>query len=356
MPRCRALLLAGLLALAVLPAAALAAPATPPTGPGSPAPLTAPTTTQAATTSNVTNVTNNNVILPAMPSVEDFAGGIFTQVLTLLLAGLADALQALLGQALGGDGPGGGGFVTSTPPAVTYAAPAVQSLWNTVRLAADASLGLIVAYAGALIALGKARRSPYDEALALVPRVGLALALANASLWLGQQAIALNNALCAAVGAGLPSFAPAAMASPTLADTLARLGYLVAGLLLVLQMLMRLGLVDVLLVLAPAGIVLYLLPGTRGWGEKWSALFVAAVFTQAIQVVALRLGTALLAGSPDGLLGFVTGIAVLVLVLRIPAMVGGYAQHHLAAAILVAGAVRGGAGKLADAAGKALGR
>jgi hypothetical protein len=56
---------------------------------------------------SVTNVTNNNVTLPPMPSVQEFAGGIFTQVLTTLLGALADALQALIGQAVGGGGTAG---------------------------------------------------------------------------------------------------------------------------------------------------------------------------------------------------------------------------------------------------------
>jgi len=351
-----------------VPAPAQAAPAAPASGYPVTAPVTAPgsgTSTlpsqpQASTTpgaTNVTNVTNNNVTLPALPSIQDLAGGIFQQILILLLTGLADALQAVIGQALGAGGPGGGGFITSTPPGITYGAGAVQDLWGKVRLAADASLALIVAYSGVLIALGKVQRSPYDEALALLPRIGIGLALVNASLWVGQEAIDLNNGLCGAIGASLPAWSQAAAVSPTLADVLARLAYLITGLLLILQMLMRRGLVDVLRVLAPAGIVLYLLPGTRQWGEKWSTLLVAAVFTQFVQVIALKLGETLIGGSGGtGLLGFFTGIAVLILVLKIPAMLGGYAGNHLTTAIVAAGAIRGGAGKAVQAGGKLLGR
>jgi len=314
------------------PAVPATAPApTPEGGPSSPAPA------------NVTNVTNNNVVFPPLPTTAA-TQGLFQEALTLLLTGLANALQALIGQAIGSGGPGGGGFITSTPAGSTYASPAVADLWGKVQFAADASLALIVAYTGALIALGKVQRSPYDEALALLPRIGIGLALANGSLWLGQEAILLNNALCAAVGAALPAFGQVAGQSPTLADVLGRLAYLITGLLLILQMLMRLALVDVALVLAPAGIVLYLLPGTRSWGEKWSGIFVAAVFTQFVQVLALKLGETLIGGSGGtGLLDFFTGIAVLVLVLKIPALLSGDAGRHLTAAMVTAGAVRGGA-------------
>ena len=363
--RARAALPALLLVVALLsPAVALAAPTgqavSPPTAPGLVTPDTKPAVPASgqpqAQPPAVTNVTNNNVTLPPLPT-ERQADGIFTVILTTLLSGLADALQALIGQMIGSGGPAGGGFITSTPPGSTYASPAVADLWGKVRLAADASLALIVAYSGVLIALGKVQRSPYDEALALLPRIGIGLALVNGSLWLGQEAILLNNALCASIGAALPGFGQVAGTSPTLAGVLGRLAYLLTGLLLILQMLMRLALVDVLLVLAPAGIVLYLLPGTRPWGEKWSGLFIAAVFTQFVQVLALKLGEALIGGGGgSGLLDFFTGIAVLVLVLKIPGLMGAYAQHHLTTAILAAGAIRGTAGRAVQVAGKLAGR
>ncbi|HEY8746273.1 MAG TPA: hypothetical protein VIU62_24545, partial [Chloroflexota bacterium] len=195
---------------------------TPDTKPAVPA--TAPASASPAP-ANVTNVTNNNVVFPPLPTTAA-TQGIFQEVLTLLLTGLAAALQALIAALIGPGGPGGGGFITSTPAASTYASPAVADLWGKVRFAADASLALIVAYSGALIALGKVQRSPYDEALALLPRIGIGLALVNGSLWIGQEAIDLNNALCASIGAALPGFGQVAGQSPTLADVLGHLAYL----------------------------------------------------------------------------------------------------------------------------------
>src|SRR5207253_5868525 len=65
----------------------------------------------------------------------------------------------------------------------------------------------------------------------------------------------------------------------------------------------------------------------QGWGRLWGRLFVGTVFAQAVQVLTLRLGFNLAAGSPPvtaaGLLEPLLGIAVLALALRIPGLMGG---------------------------------
>ena len=55
-------------------------------------------------------------------------------------------------------------------------------------------------------------------------------------------------------------------------------------------MLMRLALIDVLLVAAPLGLLCWVLPQTQGWARLWSSTFFTAVFTQFVQVLALKLG------------------------------------------------------------------
>ena len=101
--------------------------------------------------------------------------------------------------------------------------------------------------------------------------------------------------------------------------------YLVMALLLMLQMLMRLGLVDLLIVVAPLAMACWVLPQTQAWARLWSSLFTGTVFVQGLQVLGLRLGTALgseLSGTAAGAhaetLQAFLGIAVLALVLRLP--------------------------------------
>jgi hypothetical protein len=117
-------------------------------------------------------------------------------------------------------------------------------------------------------------------------------------------------------------------------------------------MLMRLALLDVLIVLAPLGLLCYAWPRLQGWAQLWSRLFGATLLTQFIQIAALRLGedlvtngaTVLAAGhtvSSDvqALLQFLVGIAVFVVVLRIPRLLnnhGGQAVTPLALALWAA--------------------
>ncbi len=93
-------------------------------------------------------------------------------------------------------------------------------------------------------------------------------------------------------------------------------------------MLMRLALIDVLIVVAPLALLCWTLPQTQGWARRWSAAFSGAVFTQFLQIVALKLGAELFtdltpAGGVDAaLLPSLLGIAVLILTIRLPALLG----------------------------------
>src|SRR5207237_10470457 len=117
-------------------------------------------------------------------------------------------------------------------------------------------------------------------------------------------------------------------ATQLLVDVLAILIYLVTSLLLLLQMLMRLALVDVLLVAAPLGLLCWVLPQTQGWARLWSSTFFTAVFTQFVQVLALKLGASLLVelaplGADSALVSLFLGVASLILTLKIPGLLRG---------------------------------
>ena len=56
------------------------------------------------------------------------------------------------------------------------------------------------------------------------------------------------------------------------------------------QMILRLALIDILLALAPIALGLWILPHTAGWGRHWLRLFMTTVFQQAVQLIALALG------------------------------------------------------------------
>jgi hypothetical protein len=115
--------------------------------------------------------------------------------------------------------------------------------------------------------------------------------------------------------------------------------YLVMGMLLTGQMLMRLALVDALLVLAPLALLCWVLPQTYSWARLWFSTFFGTVFVQSVQVLVLRLGSDLIQRLPGVLLSagsepaeagrvwlttLLLGMAVLQLARKIPRFMPGY--------------------------------
>jgi hypothetical protein len=184
-------------------------------------------------------------------------------------------------------------------------------------------------------------RAPYHGALELLPRLMLGGLLVNTSLGWGRFVIDLNNALCQALGTReIPAWSTIAQqpANSLLIELVAVLVYLIMGVLLLVQMLMRLALVDVLLVLAPLARLGWVLPQTNGLARLWFTTFLGTVFAQFLQVLVLQLGGQLIHwlptltgaggnGPQDGrvwVVGLLLGVAVLQLARKIPRLVPGF--------------------------------
>jgi hypothetical protein len=167
--------------------------------------------------------------------------------------------------------------------------------------------------------------------------------LVNTSLDWGRFVIDVNNALCKWVGASssLPGWSALEQAgsSSILVHLIAGGIYLVMGLLLAAQMLMRLALVDVLLVLAPVALLCWILPQTHSWARLWFTTFFGTVFVQFVQVLVLQLGTDLstslvtlvpgvatnpLGNAPGWFATLTLGVAVLQLARKVPRLMPGY--------------------------------
>jgi hypothetical protein len=266
-----------------------------------------------------------------LPDAGAWVADVFDRALTGVLRGLSEALRRVVESVLGSSL----NFVTQTPPAGSYASPTVRGLWEDVRVVANAALALVALWGGLNLVLREHLGAPYHAAMELVPRLVLGALLVNTSLSWGQLAIDANNALCRVVGqAGLPAWERAGTGAQLFADALAVLVYLVASLLLLLQMLGRLALVDVLLVVSPLALLCWVLPQTQGWARLWSGLFFGAVFTQFVQVVTLKLGGALLTEltpmAPDAaFLALFLGVAVLALTLKVPGLMRHYGGDGL---------------------------
>jgi len=257
-----------------------------------------------------------------LPDPKTWAADIFSQVLITFLRSIAGGLHTLVKGVMGSNL----NFITRTPPAGSYNSPTVHTLWGVVRGIADAALVLVALFAGFNVMAREHLGSPYHEAMEVIPRLILGALLVNTSLSWGQIAIDLNNALCQALGqTTLPAWQHADSVTQALVNVIATLIYLVTSLLLVIQMLMRLALLDVLLITAPLGLLCWVLPQTNSWARLWSTTFFSVVFVQFVQVVALKLGGSLMTDltpttADAGLLSVFLGIAVLALTLKIPSL------------------------------------
>jgi hypothetical protein len=273
----------------------------------------------------------------------EMAWELFTLITTRLLQVIVRLLHQVVARLLDSSF----NFITQTPPAVSFRSPHVHDLWERVRLLTNAGIGVVALGGGLNVILNRRLGTPYHGAAEFFPRLLVGAALANTSLaWTGL-AIELNNALCASIGeSSLPGWE---LASEALSGNLpwqrreATVHLLLAGtyllvaLLLLVQMLLRLALVDVLIVVAPLATLLLVLPQTEGWWRRWATSFTSTVFSQFVQVVALKLGGNLLADiaavSPDAyLVGLFLGLAMLALTFKIPALMHAHVGDGLGAA------------------------
>ena len=252
-------------------------------------------------------------------------------------------------------------FVTRTPAEGTYESPTVRSLWDFSRAVANGGLALVVMWGGFCVMAGRQTGSPYHGAMELLPRVIVAALAVNLTLEFAALLVELNNALASAIGqVGLPGYERASAPQEGVALVVVALAHAVMALLLVFQMLMRLALLDVLIVLSPLMVLLWVLPQTQGWTRWWAHLFPITVFQQAVQLLVLRFGSALMVelvpgSTADALLTLLLGIAVAALALRVPSLLHGQVQHAgtgAGVALLAAGRAWGGlAGRGAASAG-----
>ena len=196
-------------------------------------------------------------------------------------------------------------ILTGTPADLTYANDLVRQAWMVVWAITSGALVVILGWMGLSFIVSEhlgTRQAGWRE---MVPRLVLGLVAAASSLWWcalvldvadavsGFIAVSLDVTPGDLLRAPLNTFLTAVQAgSVGMAQVLALL-YLVYGffvLYVIVQMVLRLALIDILLALAPIALGLWILPHTAGWGRHWLRLFMTTVFQQAVQLIALALG------------------------------------------------------------------
>jgi hypothetical protein len=210
------------------------------------------------------------------------------------------------------------GFVTDTSPSLTYQNSTIQKLNAWLVAGIGGILAVVFMVAGYNYMFG-AYRWGWSE---FAPKIIVCAVLASFSLSLLGMAIEVERAIVTDFQPFLGSFPPQVPNNPLGLDGIVFLIELVAILLLSLQMLIRLAILNILLALAPLGIMCYALPQSRPWGRAWALAFVSALIAQPLQIFAVGIGAALIGalGDNGNLIGALVGIGVIYVAWKIPGM------------------------------------
>ena len=218
-------------------------------------------------------------------------------------------------------------FVFSTGSGVTYLQPTVMKFYDASQTIALAAVALLMTLAGFEI-MGGASVST------VLPRVILALIAVFAAKPLIGYLVDLESAMCnyALLNATVQTsgeqlniitlFTAGSSSQLNLSTGINWIGILFIvfmGVAVVIQNIVRLGILDVLIAIAPICLMTYGKRGWQRWGNLWMSAFIATLFVQFVQVVAIGIGSDLIGslGGPAPL-SLLAGIAILYLVFKIP--------------------------------------
>ena len=227
-----------------------------------------------------------------------------------------------------------------------------------------------------LIDLADAVSNYVAEALALSPGdiIHIVGAVRSVILSAPAQRVALDGL---AGNAGI-LFSPSTSAWGILLVVFALIFFLVLGLLILGQFILRIVLLNLLMILAPVGMAMFVLPDTAGWGRRWLQLWMVTLFRHAIQVVGLGLALSFVRsvipldgewiGMMDVTWALILGCFALYLTFKLPTLLGdgGISEGYLGTMFMITnvmshlpGAVRTGvnltaAGATGGAGGVAL--
>ncbi len=237
-------------------------------------------------------------------------------------------------------------IITGTPPDLTYGHWLVQQAWMVVWAITSAALVVILGWMGLTLIISEHLGRSQAGWREMVPRLVLGLVAAASSLWWCALVIDVADAVSGFVAVSL-DLTPGDMLRSTLRTLMMAVNaggvgmvlllailYMVYGffvLYVLVQMVLRLALIDILLALAPIALGLWILPHTAGWGRQWLRLFMTTVFQQAIQLIALALGfgflnefAAITAFEPvqDLVWKLLMSLAFVYMATRVPSMLG----------------------------------
>ncbi|HVU68111.1 MAG TPA: hypothetical protein VHD63_13310, partial [Ktedonobacteraceae bacterium] len=248
-------------------------------------------------------------------------------------------------------------IIYQTPAQDTYDFEAVKRINMALVVVVDAALATLVLIGGLNLMIGPHINMPNASGMELLARLVLVVGLVHFNLSFLGQFIELNNALCLEIEhiAGITELANilASIFTNPAATVLTFVLMIVISLFflwLLVQMIVRIGLVAVCLATAPLGLACLLLPQTLRWGRLWLTTFASSVMVQLVQVTALSLGGVLMTQLATtsfvridkGIATALLIIGVLFLVLKIPMMMQQWALYPM---VQMGKGFKGGASK-----------
>jgi hypothetical protein len=255
-------------------------------------------------------------------------GSLLTNLWTTGIGGLIDFVKT---QFL--DWASSFGFVYITPAALSYKLLTIKnaSAWSIGVV--DGAIALILVIGGYQVIMRHHLGLPTGWVMEQLSHLALTAVIANVGFfYVLPQLIELNNSLCISLwmafghaGVGdfsLPLGVVNWMRQPFTIGLFVVIDF-VLSLLLVIVQLVRLGLLDVLIVFAPLGIMCAALPHTRAFFRLWVVGFFCTLFVQVLQVGAIALGSALIVSfGPASTTPIIilVGIATTYIAFRLPHM------------------------------------
>ena len=250
------------------------------------------------------------------------------------------------------------GFMYSTPPQLTVNNGVVQAGYQWSLFALDAAVGLLLVITGYNIIMRRHLDVPASELLHMAPRIVLALVAAHAALLFFGPIIDLMNTLTGdflnTLGGGkILQQNPGDINQGIMSAIFAILD-LIVMLLLVLEMLIRIALLDLLIMLAPWWLAATAVPQAASFAQLGASTFVAALLVQFFQVGTVAMGSALIAtiGVHNPIVGGLVGLAAFYLAFKIPSLLARQLQYSVAAVhrdILIAASFLSGQAAIAAA-------
>jgi hypothetical protein len=225
------------------------------------------------------------------------------------------------------------GFVSITPAALSYKLLTIKnaSAWSIGVV--DGAIALILVIGGYQVIMRHHLGLPTGWVMEQLSHLALTAIIANVGFFsVLPQLIELNNSLCISLWmafghAGVGDFSlPLGVVNwvrqPFTIGLFVVIDF-VLSLLLVIVQLVRLGLLDVLIVFAPLGIICAALPHTRAFFRLWVIGFFCTLFVQVLQVGAIALGSALIVSfgtASTTPIIILVGIATTYIAFRLPHM------------------------------------